>query len=336
MTEAAVIFGLEGAELTANERAFFKSAEPWGLILFQRNCASRTQVKRLTDDLRALTGRDHLPILIDEEGGRVQRLKPPEWRKRPAMRTFGKLYEIDRSRGLEAARLNAQLIAEDLGELGINVDCVPSLDVPVPGSHNIIGDRAFGEDPAEVATLGRAVAETVLAAGMLPVIKHMPGHGRATLDTHEALPRVSTSRAELARTDFAPFKALNDQALGMSAHVIFESIDPDLPATLSPKVISEIIRGEIGFQGLLMTDDLNMNALQGTVASRASRALSAGIDVILHCNGKLGEMEEIAKVVPKLAGKSQARAGAAIELLKRPRAQVKIAQVEQRLKELLI
>ncbi|MFZ1991370.1 MAG: beta-N-acetylhexosaminidase, partial [Alphaproteobacteria bacterium] len=324
------------AELTANERAFFKSAEPWGFILFQRNCVSRAQVRELTDDLRALTARDPLPVLIDEEGGRVQRLKPPEWRRRPAMRTFGKLYEIDRARGLEAARLNAQLIAEDLAELGINVDCVPSLDVPVPGGHDIIGDRAFGEDPAEVAALGRAVAETVLAAGVLPVIKHMPGHGRATLDTHEALPRVSTPRAELSRTDFAPFKALNDQALGMSAHVIFETIDPDLPATLSPKVISEIIRGEIGFQGLLMTDDLNMNALQGTVASRASRALSAGIDVILHCNGKLGDMEEIAKIVPKLAGKSKARADAAIQLLKRPRTQVKIAQIEQRLKELLI
>lgn len=336
MTEAAVIFGIEGVELTASERAFFKSVAPWGFILFQRNCVSRAQVKKLTEDLRALTGRDDLPVLIDEEGGRVQRLKPPEWRRRPAMRTFGKLFEIDRARGLEAARLNAQLIAEDLAELGINVDCVPSLDVPVQGGHDIIGDRAFGEDPVEVATLGRIVAETVLAAGVLPVIKHMPGHGRATLDTHEALPRVSTPHAELSRTDFAPFKALNDQALGMSAHVIFESIDPSLPATLSHKVISEIIRGEIGFQGLLMTDDLNMKALEGTVASRASRALNAGIDIILHCNGKLGEMEEIAKIVPKLAGKPKARADAAIQLLKRPRAQVKIVEVEQRLKELLI
>lgn len=336
MSEAAVIYGLEGTELTPNERAFFKSAEPWGFILFQRNCASRAQVRKLTESLHALTGRELLPILIDEEGGRVQRLKPPEWRTRPAMRTFGKLYEIDRARGTEAAKLNAQLIAEDLAELGVTIDCVPSLDVPVPGSDNIIGDRAFGGDPSEVAALGRVVAETMFAAGVLPVIKHMPGHGRAGVDTHKALPRVSAPREALSRTDFAPFKALSDQALGMSAHVIFEAVDPDLPATLSPKVIADVIRGEIGFDGLLMTDDLNMEALQGSVASRASRALQAGIDVILHCNGELAEMEEIAKIVPKLTGRSKARADRAIQLLKRPRAQVKITEVEQRLRELLV
>lgn len=336
MTEAAVIFGLEGTELTAGERAFFKSAEPWGFILFQRNCVSRAQVRKLTEFLRALTGREHLPILIDEEGGRVQRLKPPEWRKRPPMRVFGQLYESDRARGLEAAKLNAQLIAEDLVELGINVDCVPSLDVPVAGAHNIIGDRAFGEDPIEVAALGRVVAELIFEAGVLPVIKHMPGHGRASVDTHEDLPRIVTSRAELSRSDFAPFKALNDQPLGMSAHVIFEAVDPDLPATLSPKVISEVIRGEIGFEGLLMTDDLNMKALQGSVGDRAARALKAGIDMVLHCNGKLAEMEEIAKTVPKLVGKSKKRSDAATQLLKRPRTSVKLSQVEQRLKELLI
>ena len=335
MSESAVIFGLEGPELTSDERAFFKSAEPWGFILFQRNCVSHEQVRKLTDALRVLSGRSELPILIDEEGGRVQRLKPPEWRKRSAMRAFGALYEKDRARGIEAAQVNAQLIASDLIELGINVDCVPSLDVPVAGSHNIIGDRAFASDPTTVATLGRVVAETICEAGLLPVIKHMPGHGRAMLDTHEALPRVSTPREELSRTDFAPFKALNDQALGMSAHVIFESIDPDLPATLSPKVIGDVIRGEIGFEGLLMTDDLNMNALQGTVGDRAARALKAGIDVILHCNGKFAEMQEIAKIVPKLAGQAKARADAAAQLLKRPRAQAKIADAEERLKELL-
>ncbi len=340
MTEAAVIFGLEGTELTASERAFFKSAAPWGFILFQRNCASRAQVRKLTDSLRALTGRAHLPVLIDEEGGRVQRLKPPEWRTRPAMRTFGKLYERiyhgAQQKARDATELNAQLIAEDLAELGINVDCVPCLDVPVPGADNIIGDRAFGANAKEVADLGRVVAEAVLAAGVLPVIKHMPGHGRAGVDTHKALPRVGTSREELSRTDFAPFKALNDQPLGMSAHVIFEAVDSDLPATLSPKVIADVIRGEIGFDGLLMTDDLNMEALQGSVGSRASRALKAGIDVILHCNGTLAEMEEIVKVVPKLEGKPKTRADHAIQLLKRPRAQVKITEVEQRLKELLI
>jgi beta-N-acetylhexosaminidase len=335
MAHIAAIFGMSGAQLTADERAFFKSADPWGYILFQRNCVSRAQVKKLTDDLRALAARENLPILIDEEGGRVQRLKPPEWRSRPPMRRFGEIFETDRAKGLEAAKLDAALIAADLAELGINVDCIPSLDLPAPGANAVIGDRAFGSDAAEIAALGRVVAETLREAGILPVIKHMPGHGRANLDTHLALPRVATSHEELSRTDFAPFYALKDQPLGMTAHVIFEAIDSRLCATLSAKLIAEIIRGEIGFDGLLMTDDLNMNALEGSVASRAERALKAGVDVALHCNGKLDEMTAIAEVVPKLAGKSLARADAASALLKRRGAPMAAREIEPRLKELL-
>ena len=335
MAFSAAIFGLAGPQLTASERALFKTADPWGFILFQRNCVSRGQVRALTDELRALTSRTELPILIDEEGGRVQRLKPPEWRVRPPMRVFGKLYEIDRGRGLEAAELNARLIAEDLAELGITVDCVPCLDVPVPGSHAIIGDRAFGSDPNLVAALGLAVAEAVTAAGILPVIKQIPGHGRATLDTHEALPRVLTNRAELSRTDFAPFRALKDQPMAMTAHVVFESVDADLCATLSAKLIADVIRGEIGFDGLLMSDDLSMNALQGTLRDRAARALEAGCDVALHCNGKLAEMEEIAKTVPRLSGKAKQRSDATVLLLKGQRNTVDVAAIERRLQELL-
>jgi len=335
MAQAAVIFGMSGTELTDDERALFNAANPWGYILFQRNCVSRAQVRTLTEALRSLSGRSDLPILIDEEGGRVQRLKPPEWRVRPAMRRFGEIYERDRARGIEAARLDAALIAADLAELGINVDCIPCLDRPVPGAHAIIGDRAFGSDPEMIAALGRAVAEGLIGAGVLPVIKHMPGHGRANLDTHEALPRVATPHQELSRTDFAPFRAMKEQALGMSAHVIFEAIDSQACATLSAKLIAEIIRGEIGFDGLLMTDDLNMNALQGTLPGRAASALKAGCDVALHCNGKLDEMTAIAEVVPQLSGKSLERANAATALLARARKIARPSDIEPRLKELL-
>jgi beta-N-acetylhexosaminidase len=308
MSTTAAIYGLSGLEISKDERAFFLEARPFGFILFQRNCASRQQARRLTDDLRAVTGRSSLPILIDQEGGRVQRLKAPEWPDRPPMAVFGRLYAKDPARASEAARLNAGLIAADLTEIGVSVDCVPCLDVPVAGAHDIIGDRAFAADPVVVARLGRAVAEAMLDAGILPVIKHIPGHGRAGVDTHEALPRVSAPRAELARTDFAPFKALSDMALAMTAHVVFDAIDADACATLSRKLIQEIIREEIGFDGLLMSDDLNMKALTGTLANRAESALEAGCDIALHCNGKLAEMIELAAVVPELSGRSLARA----------------------------
>lgn len=334
MGVSAAIYGLAGIELTGEERAFIREAEPFGFILFQRNCSSRAQVRRLTDDLRAATGRANVPILIDEEGGRVQRLKPPEWRKRPAMATFGALYARDAERGIEAAQLNAQLIAADLAEIGVNVDCIPCLDVPVPGAHDVIGDRAFARDPVVVARLGRVVAEALLEAGVAPVIKHVPGHGRAGLDTHEALPRVATPRAELGRTDFAPFRALADMPMAMSAHVIYEAIDAERPATLSPRAIEEIIREDIGFDGLLMTDDLNMKALTGSIGERAACAIRAGCDVALHCNGKLAEMREVAEAVPDLEGKSLARAEAAERSIGRGAAPARMA-LEARLAELL-
>jgi beta-N-acetylhexosaminidase len=334
MSATAAIYGLSGVELSKDERAFFRDARPFGLILFQRNCASRRQVRRLTDDLRAVTGRPSLPILIDQEGGRVQRLRPPEWPDRPPMAVFGRLYARDPARALEAARLNAGLIAADLAEIGVSVDCVPCLDVPVPGAHDIIGDRAFGTDPVVVARLGRAVAEAMLEAGLLPVIKHIPGHGRAGVDTHEALPRVPAPRAELSRTDFAPFKALSDMAVAMTAHVVFDAIDARACATLSRKLIQEIIRDEIGFDGLLMSDDLNMKALEGTLANRAERALEAGCDIALHCNGRLAEMIEVAEVVPDLSGRALARAQGAERCIG-ARSSALAANAARRLQELL-
>lgn len=320
MSRAAAIFGLSGTSVTEDERAFFEDARPWGFILFKRNCASRDQVRRLADDLREIDGRANAPILIDQEGGRVQRLIPPEWPKHPPMAPFGKLYRRDEERALEALGLNTMALASELLEVGVNVDCIPCLDVPVPGSHSIIGDRAFTDDPVTVARLGRLVAETLMSAGVLPVIKHMPGHGRANLDTHEALPAVATAHAELSRTDFVPFKALSDMPLGMSAHVVFEKLDPDRPATLSQKVVQGIIREEIGFGGLLLTDDLNMKALSGGVAERALAAIKAGCDIALHCNGNLAEMEAIADVVPQLDGKPLARVQRAEKLLRGPAA----------------
>jgi beta-N-acetylhexosaminidase len=334
MSTTAAIYGLSGLEMSKDERAFFLEARPFGFILFQRNCASRRQVRRLTDDLRALNVRASLPILIDQEGGRVQRLKAPEWPKRPPMAVFGRLHARDPARALEAARLNAGLIAADLTEIGVSVDCVPCLDVPVPGAHDIIGDRAFGTDPVVVARLGRVVAEAMLEAGILPVIKHIPGHGRAGVDTHEALPHVSSNRAELARTDFAPFKALSDMAAAMTAHVVFDAIDARACATLSRTLIQEIIREEIGFDGLLMSDDLSMNALAGTLTNRAERALEAGCDIALHCNGKLAEMMEIAEIVPELSGRSLARAHGAERCIGAGSSSI-VADSARRLQELM-
>jgi beta-N-acetylhexosaminidase len=335
MSVTAAIYGLSGPQLTADEHAFIREARPWGFILFQRNCLSRAQVRRLTDDLREVAGRETLPILIDQEGGRVQRLKAPEWSNRPPMRTFGALYAQDPARGLEATTLNALLIAADLADAGVNVDCVPCLDVPVTGADDIIGDRAFAEDPQIVARLGRAVAEAMLSVGVLPVIKHIPGHGRAGLDTHQALPRVETMRTELARTDFVPFKALADMPLAMTAHVVYEAIDASACATLSAKLIRDIIRDEIGFNGLLMSDDLNMKALAGRLADRARGALKAGCDVALHCSGKLAEMQEIAGVVPALEGRVIARAQAAERLLRGRARPVAVADAARRLAELM-
>lgn len=293
---APAIFGLSGPTLTAAERAFFADVNPLGFILFTRNCREPAQLRALTDSLRDLTGRADTPILIDQEGGRVTRLGPPHWRKPPAAAGFARLAEIDVQAGVHAIKLNARLIADDLHRLGINVDCLPVLDLPQPDAHPIIGDRALGHEPAGIARLGRATCVGLIEGGVLPVIKHIPGHGRATADSHEALPRVDTPLLELKMSDFAPFRTLGDMPLAMTAHVVYTAIDPNNAATVSPLLIDSIIREHIGFDGLLMSDDIsaNMKALPGTYGDRTLAALAAGCDVVLHCNGDMGEMKEVA------------------------------------------
>jgi beta-N-acetylhexosaminidase len=315
-----VIFGCRGQKLTADERTLFKEAEPWGFILFARNCDNPAQVRALVAGLRDCVGREDAPVLIDQEGGRVQRLKPPHWRIAPPAARFGVLYQRDPAKAREALKLNMRLIAAELAALGITVDCLPVLDVPAPGAHDIIGDRAYSPRPEVVAELGRVACDALLEAGVLPVIKHLPGHGRATADSHVQLPRVDAPRAALEATDFAPFRALSGMPLGMTAHVVYDAIDPERAATVSPIVIDEVIRGHIGFDGLLMSDDIsaNMKALDGAYRSRAERALSAGCDMLLHCNGERGEMEEVAEAVPLLAGAAGRRADEALELLSVP------------------
>lgn len=307
----AVIFGCAGRALTSWERGFFAETDPLGFILFARNCEAPAQVRALVADLRAAIGRADAPVLIDQEGGRVQRLRPPHWRDAPAAARFGRLAEQAPARACEAARLNARLIAGELADLGITVDCAPVLDLRLESTHSAIGDRAFAADPARIADLGRAVCEGFLAGGVLPVIKHLPGHGRALVDSHHELPRVDLARAELEPSDFAAFRALADAPLGITAHVLFTAIDPVRPATTSPIVISEVIRGSIGFDGLLMTDDLSMSALAGDLASRAAAALAAGCDLALHCNGERAEMTAVAEVAPPLTAEAERRLAAA-------------------------
>ncbi|HEY1838479.1 MAG TPA: beta-N-acetylhexosaminidase [Rhizomicrobium sp.] len=312
------IYGCAGTALTADERAFYDEAQPWGFILFARNIESREQVKALVGELRATLRDPKAPVLIDQEGGRVARLKPPQWEARPPAARFAALHNDVPEAAHEAAYLNARLIAHDLAELGINVDCVPVLDVPVEGSDQVIGDRAYGRDPTTIIELGRSVIEGMIEGGVLPVMKHIPGHGRATTDSHHALPRVSTSRAELSASDFVTFRSLSDCPIAMTAHVVYEAIDPARPATTSPRVVREIIRGEIGFDGLLMSDDLSMNALSGTLAQRCKAALFAGCDVALHCNGSLEEMVQVAGEVKPLEGEALRRASAALARLEPP------------------
>jgi beta-N-acetylhexosaminidase len=294
MMRTRAIYGCLGTELTAEERAFYADAKPWGFILFARNIADRAQVRRLVTALRETVNDPGAPVLIDQEGGRVARLRPPQWQARPAAERFALLHNDAPQAAHEAAYLNARLIAYDLAELGINVDCVPVLDVPVDGADAVIGDRAYGRDPTIIIELGRATMEGMIEGGVLPVMKHIPGHGRATADTHLELPHVTTSREELSATDFVTFRSLSDCPMAMTAHVVYDAIDAQRPATTSPRVIKEIIRGEIGFDGLLMSDDLSMNALAGTLAQRARASLFAGCDVVLHCNGKMDEMNEVA------------------------------------------
>jgi beta-N-acetylhexosaminidase len=329
----AFITGLAGPVLTVDEVSFLREAAPWGVILFQRNCVDRDQVHGLVDDLRSALGWN-APILIDQEGGRVQRLKPPVWPAYPPVRVYGELYLADRSAGLEACRLATRLIASDLHELGIDVDCLPLVDVPVAGSHDIIGDRAYGTRPDIVSRLGGVAIEAMLAGGVLPVMKHIPGHGRARADSHLALPVVEASWDELVSSDFVPFGALNDCPLAMTAHVVYTAIDPDRPATTSPHVIERVIRHAIGYDGCLMSDDLSMRALSGGLSERAAAAMAAGCDLALHCNGHLDEMTAVAEAVPVLAGEAAERADRALSA-RRPPVDFDIAAARERLAGLL-
>jgi beta-N-acetylhexosaminidase len=314
----AFITGIARTELSDGERAFIAAERPWGFILFKRNVDTPTQVASLTEQLRKAVGEADAPVLIDQEGGRVQRLGPPHWPLYPAGAVFARLFEIDPALGLKAARLSARLIADDLHQLGITVDCLPLADVPVAGADAVIGNRAYGTEPATVAAIARAVSEGLEQGGILPVLKHIPGHGRATADTHFRLPVVDTPQDELERTDFAAFRPLRNLPMAMTAHVVFSAFDPAHPATTSATMIERVIRGAIGFQGLLMSDDVSMNALAGSITERAKAAVAAGCDMVLHCNGKRGEMEEVARVAPVLSGKAKERAASALAARKPP------------------
>ncbi len=312
MAPRAFITGLAGTEISPQERSFLRTADPWGLILFKRNIADPAQVLRLTDEFRAVCGRDDVAVLIDQEGGRVQRMGPPHWPSYPAGAVYGRLYARDKAMGLHAARLGARLIAADLAAVGITVDCLPLADVPVADADRVIGDRAYGDTAAQVAAIAAAVAHGLADGGVLPVLKHLPGHGRATADSHLALPVVGVDRATLEATDFAAFKPLAGLPLGMTAHVVFTALDPGLPATTSAVMIHEVIRSFIGFTGALMSDDVSMGALSGSIADRTRLALAAGCDLVLHCNGRLDEMEAVAAESPELAGQPLERCAKAL------------------------
>jgi beta-N-acetylhexosaminidase len=318
MTSRAFITGISGLTLSADERAFMRAEQPWGFILFKRNIDLPAQVSALIRELRESTGQPDAPILIDQEGGRVQRFGPPHWPVYPPGAMFGTLYDIDPKLGLAAARLSARLIAADLIALGVTVDCLPLADVPIAGADAVIGNRAYGTEPGKVAAIARAVTEGLEQGGVLPVLKHIPGHGRASADTHFRLPVVDTPRAELERTDFAAFQPLADLPMAMTAHVVFSALDPAQPATTSATIIEQVIRGRIGFQGLLMSDDVSMNALAGSIAERTRAIVSAGCDMVLHCNGNLDEMREVAREAPELSGKALARAKRALASRKAP------------------
>lgn len=318
MSSRAFITGASGRSLTTEEREFLREQRPWGFILFRRNVDNPLQVARLVQEFREAVEDSDAPVLIDQEGGRVQRLGPPHWPVYPAGATFGVLYDRDRDTGLKAARLSAQLIAADLADLGITVDCLPLADVPVPGADAVIGDRAYGADPHKVATIARAVTEGLEQGGVLPVLKHIPGHGRATADTHHRLPVVETLKDELEAVDFAAFCPLADLPMAMTAHVVFSAIDAAQPATTSATIIEQVIRGTIGFQGLLMSDDVSMNALTGSIAQRTRAILAAGCDIVLHCNGKLDEMRQVAGETPELSGSALDRARRALAARKTP------------------
>lgn len=304
---AAALFGCCGLSLSAEEKDFFAGVNPFGFILFARNVETPEQVRALVAELRAAVGRDDAPVLIDQEGGRVQRLRPPHWRAAPSAAEIAALGE----RAGRAAYLNARLIARELADLGITVDCAPVLDVSRPETHTVIGDRAYSSDPGRVAMFGRAVCDGLRAEGVHPVIKHIPGHGRARADSHLELPRVSASYEDLDALDFVPFKALKDEDWAMTAHIVYDAVDPEAPATCSRAMIAGVIRDDIGFSGLLMSDDLSMKALEGEFDDRTRAALDAGCDMVLHCNGDIAEMRAVASALPPLSEAAWARFGAA-------------------------
>jgi beta-N-acetylhexosaminidase len=311
MPARAFISGLSGPRLSAEERVFLREARPWGFILFRRNLQDKGQIIDLICEALGELGAP-APVLIDQEGGRVQRLGPPAWPQYPPGQAYGRLYDSSPATSLAAARLGARLIAADLMALGINVNCLPIADVPVPGADEVIGDRAYGETVEKVAAIAGAVAEGLREGGVLPVLKHLPGHGRAQADSHRTLPRVATDRATLEATDFAAFRPLKNLPMGMTAHVVFAAVDPVHPATTSATIIREVIRGFIGFGGLLMSDDISMGALSGSIAQRTRAALAAGCDLVLHCNGKLDEMRAVAAEAPEMTGEAARRAAAAL------------------------
>lgn len=316
--------------MSADEIAFFRSEQPWGLILFKRNCESPEQLRVLTNAFREAVGRKNAPVLIDQEGGRVQRLGPPSnvWRKYTAARKFSDLYARSPLEALRAARNMGRLMAEDLLACGITVDCLPVLDVPQPGAHDVIGDRAYSLKIAEVMALARAHTAGLMEGGVLPVMKHIPGHGRSMVDSHQDLPVVKAEREELEMIDFPPFAAMADLPMAMTAHVIYTALDKSNPATLSKKIIKNVIREHMGFGGLLMTDDLSMKALGGSFAEKAAKAQAAGCDMLLHCNGKLDEMREVAAAALPLKGRAAVRAKAALKAQKKPQKFDKVAALK--------
>jgi beta-N-acetylhexosaminidase len=313
----AFITGFAGTKLSHPERTFLRDAQPWGFILFKRNIAEPQAVRTLVDDVRAALGRS-APALIDQEGGRVQRLTPPHWPLYPPGAAYGALYDRDKHAGLAAAQLGARLIAADLAALGIDVDCLPIADVPVAGADPVVGDRAYGTEPVKVAAIAGAVANGLTDGGVLPVLKHIPGHGRATADSHAKLPVVNTEKAVLDTTDFAAFRPLAGLPMAMTAHVVFAALDPIEPATVSATIVRGVIRDSIGFKGLLMSDDISMGALSGSLTERTRSAIAAGCDVVLHCNGQMPEMQAVAAAAPVLAGEARRRADAALASKKPP------------------
>lgn len=329
-----IIFGLAGTTVSADERALFSAATPAGFILFARNVVDRAQMRALTDDLRSITGRADLPILIDQEGGRVARMKAPEWPEFPPGSVFDRLYDVAPASAMAAARANALALALVLAEVGVTVNCLPLLDVRQPGASMIIGDRALGAEPLRVAALGRSVLAGLRDGGVLGVVKHIPGHGRASVDSHLELPVVDASDVELA-SDLAPFAALADAPMAMTAHVVYRAWDAERPATLSPIVIGEIIRGRIGFDGLLMSDDLDMKALTGPVAERAAAAVAAGCDVGLHCSGNFADMAAIAERLAPISNIGRVRLDRALERMQPAGADADFADVISRRDALL-